>query len=62
MFFLNGLPEPYHPLFHVERFARASQDRFFLCIEAADPRFDPAATRQFLESLGPQGAVVEVPS
>jgi hypothetical protein len=61
MFFLNGLPEPYHPLFHVPRFAHASQDRFFLCIEATDPRFDRVATRQFLESLRPEGPVVEVP-
>jgi hypothetical protein len=61
MFFLNGLPHPYHPLFNVARFDRATQDRFFLCIEATDPRFDPLATRQFLESLHPHGDVVEVP-
>ena len=61
MFFLNGLPQPYHPVFNVPRFDRASQDRFFLCIEAADPRFDPEATRRFLESLHPEGPVVEVP-
>jgi hypothetical protein len=61
MFFLNGLPEPYHPLFHVPRFARASQDRFFLCIEATDPRFDRRTTRTLLESLHPEGEVVEVP-
>lgn len=61
MLFLNGLPEPYHPVFHVERFVRASQDRFFLCIEATDPRFDRVETEAFLASLGPQGDVIEVP-
>jgi hypothetical protein len=57
---LNGLPMPYHPLFHVPRFALASNDRFFLCIEATDPRFELAATRRFLEGLGPQH-IDEVP-
>jgi hypothetical protein len=61
MFYLNGLPMPYHPVFHLPRFARASQDRFFLCIEATDPRFDRSATKQFLASLQPQGEVMEVP-
>ena len=55
MWMLNKLPMPYHPVFNVPAFARASRDRFFLCIEATDPRFDPHETRTFLESLHPVG-------
>lgn len=61
MLFLSGLPRPHHPLFAEPRFARASQDRFFLCIEATDPRFDRRGTGEFLQGLGPLGAVMEIP-
>jgi hypothetical protein len=57
---LNGLPMPYHPVFNVSRFALASRDRFFLLVEAADPKFHLEETRRLLESLAPR-EVAEVP-
>jgi hypothetical protein len=52
MFVIVGLPELYHPLFGTPRFGLASEDRFFLYIEARDPKFDHERTRGFLGSLG----------
>ena len=51
MLALNKLPQPYHPVFNIERFAGASTDRFFLIIEARDPKFDPAGIARFLQDL-----------
>jgi Alternative complex III, ActD subunit len=61
MLALNGLPMPYHPVFHVPRFALATKDRFFLIVFASDPKYDAKGTRQFLESLQPR-SISEVPS
>lgn len=61
MLILNGLPRPHHPLFSVPAFKRASQDRFFLCIEHKDAQFDRVKTRRFLEKSGAVG-VYEVES
>ncbi len=60
MVLLNGLPRPYHPVFNVPRFERATQDAFFLCIEATDPLFDREQTSQLLRELNP-AQVTEVP-
>jgi hypothetical protein len=60
MLALNGLPLPHHPVFNAPGFESATRDRFFLCIESLDPRFEPADTRRFLDGLNPI-RVVEVP-
>ena len=57
MLLLNRLPQPYHAVFNAPRFKLASQDRFFLCVEANDPQFDLMETRQFLEGLHPADVV-----
>lgn len=60
MLALNGLPQPYHPVFNVEAFRKtASSTGFFLCLEATDPRFDLGRARAFLEGLHPK-AINEV--
>jgi len=61
MIALNGLPQPYHPVFNAPRFSLASSDKFFLVIEAVDPKYHPTETGVFLERLGAKG-VYEVPS
>ncbi len=57
---LCGLPRYHHPLFNCKTFDRATRDRFFLCIEATDPKFDRTATREFLQTLNPL-SIEEVP-
>jgi hypothetical protein len=58
---LNGLPMPHHPIFNSEEFAASTRDKFFLCIEATDPRFDLVDTEQFLHTLNAR-AITEVPN
>ncbi len=60
LFILNGFPRPYHPMFNIEAFAQATSNRFFLCIEATDARFDDEATRAFLRGMSPM-EVYDVP-
>jgi len=60
MLALNGLPRPHHPIFNVERFERASSDRFFLCIESQDEQFAYDSVKQFLLSTSPR-EVADVP-
>jgi Protein of unknown function (DUF3341) len=60
MIALNGLPQPYHPVFNAPNFrSGATTDKFFLCLEAHDPKFSLVETRAFLEQF-PAVSVVEV--
>lgn len=52
MLAFNGLPQLYHPVFQSERFKRVTCDRFFISIEARDPKFRSEETRSFLAALG----------
>ncbi len=54
MILLNGLPQPYHPVFNVPRFALATREKFFLLIERRDAKFDYGETKSFMQSLHPQ--------
>ncbi|HTA89572.1 MAG TPA: quinol:electron acceptor oxidoreductase subunit ActD [Polyangiaceae bacterium] len=53
MLLLNNLPLPSHPLDQVRRFARVTDDKFFLMIQASDPKFDDVETRELLEATHP---------
>ena len=60
MLALNGLPALYHPLFNAPNFRNgATTDKFFLCLEALDPKFELVETKKYLESFKPV-SVVEV--
>jgi hypothetical protein len=61
MLALNGLPMPYHPVFNVAEFTKASENKFFLIVFSSDPKYDGARTREFLKGLAPR-AISEVPS
>jgi hypothetical protein len=53
MLLLNWLPQLYHPLFKSVKFARATDDRFYLVIEARDPKYQAQRTEEFMRSLNP---------
>jgi hypothetical protein len=61
MIALNGLPQPYHPVFNAPRFSLASSDKFFIVIEAEDPKYSLKETWAFLDRIGAKG-VYEVPA
>ena len=61
MIALNGLPQPYHPVFNAPRFSLASSDKCFLVIEAVDAKYDSQRTPRFLQDIGAKG-VYEVPA
>ena len=61
MLALNGLPRLHHPVFAARAFARASKDRFFLCVLAEDDKFDPQETARFLRGLD-AASVAPVPA
>lgn len=60
MFALNRLPRLNHPIFETPHFEQRNASRFYLCVEATDPKFDAQRTRADLEALNP-AQVWEVP-
>ena len=52
MLIFNRLPRWYHPLFSSERFKQVTHDKFFIAIEATDPKFNDAETRKLLLEAG----------
>jgi hypothetical protein len=57
LLFLCGFPQPYHPVFNHPKFSLATSDKFFLVIEAADPKFSLDHTKTFLSGLGAREVV-----
>ncbi len=53
MFIRNGMPRAYHPIFNTPGFENASRDRFFLCVEAKDSRFELQAVSDLLQRQSP---------
>ncbi len=52
MLYLNGLPKHHNPLFNVERFKKASDDGFFICIEATDNMFSEETVTKLFTDVG----------
>lgn len=60
MFFINRLPEPYHPVMNYDKWKVLTDDQFAVVIEASDPKYHPERTRALLEELGADD-IVELP-
>ena len=50
---LNKLPRHHHPIFESDRFKAATDDKFFVSVEYADPKFDADRTPELLASTHP---------